>query len=271
MIDKKFQGQVAIISGGGRGIGKAVAEQLASLGAAVVLTARSEAQIADVAASLREQGAKAIAVPGDVGAPEQIDEIIGATLKEFGRIDILINNAAVIGPIQEVAKTDLNEWAYNIQVNLVAPFYFTRKLLPIMLEQKYGRIVNVSSGAAINPIVGASAYSASKAGLDMFSRAVAYELADSGVTVNSMHPGMVDTEMQVGLRSVDTRDSRLDFTRFHNAYEEGQLRSPVDVARAITWLAGPWSEDHNGEIFKIADDEWIRQVNADLGESQNHL
>ncbi len=135
-----------------------------------------------------------------------------------------------------------------------------------MLAQKYGRIVNITSGAAINPIMGASAYSAAKAGLDMFTRSVAYELADSGVTVNSMHPGMVDTEMQIDLRNVDTRDSRLDFTRFHNAYEQGQLRSPVDVARAITWLAGPWSQEHNGQIFKIADEGWIQQVNADLGE-----
>ncbi len=130
-----LQGQVAIVSGGGRGIGKAVAEQLASLGAALVLTARSEAQIASVAASLHEQGAKAIAVAADVSDSQQIDKIIKATLDEYGRIDILINNAGVLAPIQEVVKTEANEWAYNIQVNLVAPFYFIRKLLPRCLRK----------------------------------------------------------------------------------------------------------------------------------------
>jgi NAD(P)-dependent dehydrogenase (short-subunit alcohol dehydrogenase family) len=134
-----------------------------------------------------------------------------------------------------------------------------------MIDQQYGRIVNVSSGAGINPIVGASAYSSAKAGLDTFTRAVALELLNTGVTMNSFHPGMVDTEMQVDLRSVDTSETHLDLSRFHKAFEQGQLRAPSDVARAIVWLAGPWSRDHCGKIFRIADDEWLRQVNADLG------
>jgi NAD(P)-dependent dehydrogenase (short-subunit alcohol dehydrogenase family) len=100
----------------------------------------------------------------------------------------------------------------------------------------------------------------------MFTRALAQELTNSGVIVNSLHPGMVDTDMQVDLRSVDTGDSPLDFTRFHEAHEQGRLRTPQDVALAVTWLAGPWSRDHNGQIFSIADEEWIRKVNADLGE-----
>ena len=266
MASKKLQGQVAIITGGGRGIGKSAAEQLASWGATVVVTARSEEQVQSVAAKLREQGAKAIGVPGDVADPEQVEEITEAALEQFGRIDILVNNAAVVWPVEEVVDTDADEWTYNIQVNLLGPFYLVRYVLPAMIEQHYGRIVNVSSGAAINPIVGASAYSTAKAGLDMFTRAVAQELLNTGVTINSFHPGMVDTDMQVDLRSVDTSDTAFDLTRFHNAYEQGQLRAPNDVARAVTWLAGPWSRDHSGKIFRIADEEWIQQVNADLAE-----
>lgn len=265
MARKKLQGQVAIITGGGRGIGKAAAEQLAAYGASVVITARSEEQVEGVAAALREQGGQAIGVPADVADPEQVEAIVEAALEQFGRVDILVNNAGVIWPVEEVADTDPDEWTYNIQVNLLGPFYLVRSVLPLMLQQQYGRIVNVSSGAAINPIVGASAYSTAKAGLDMLSRAVALEIGNSGVTINSFHPGMVDTEMQVDLRSVDTTDAAFDLTRFHNAYEQGQLRSPVDVARAIVWLGGPWSRDHSGKIFRITDEEWIQQVNADLG------
>ncbi len=198
--------------------------------------------------------------------PGQVEKIIKATLAQFGRIDILVNNAAVVWPVDEVINTDADEWTYNIQVNLLGPFYLVRNVLSAMVAQRYGRIVNVSSGAAINPIVGASAYSIAKAGLDMFTRSLAQELLNTGVTINSFHPGMVDTDMQVDLRSVTTSDGHLDFTRFHDAYAQKQLRSPNDVARAITWLSGPWSREHSGEIFRIADEDWIRQINADLGE-----
>jgi NAD(P)-dependent dehydrogenase (short-subunit alcohol dehydrogenase family) len=264
MARQKLQGQVAIISGAGRGIGKAAAQQLASLGATVVLAARSKEQVERLAAELRGQGATAIGLPGDVAVPKQVEEITDSVLKQFGRIDILVNNAAVIWPVAEVVNSDVDEWAYAIQVNLLGPFYLVRKVLPVMISQQYGRIVNVSSGAAINPIVGASAYSTSKAGLDMFTRAVAAELPNPAVTINSFHPGMVDTEMQVELRSVDTSDTTFDLTRFHDAHQQGQLRKPNDVARAIAWLAGPWSSEQSGKIFRITDEEWIRQVNSDL-------
>jgi NAD(P)-dependent dehydrogenase (short-subunit alcohol dehydrogenase family) len=265
MAQMKLQGQVAIITGGGRGIGKAAAEQLAALGAAVVVTARSQEQVERVAAALQEQGASAMGLPGDVADPQQVERIVKSTIERFGRIDILVNNAGVIWPVQEVIETPIEEWQYNIQVNLLGPFYLIRHLLPLMVQQQYGRIVNVSSGAAINPIVGASAYSTAKAGLDMFTRATALEIQNTGVAINSFHPGMVDTEMQVDLRSVDTSDAGFSLTRFHDAYEQGQLRAPNDVARAITWLAGPWAGDHSGKIFRITDEEWIRQVHADLG------
>jgi NAD(P)-dependent dehydrogenase (short-subunit alcohol dehydrogenase family) len=265
MAANKLQGQVAIITGGGRGIGKAAAEQLAALGATVVVTARSQEQVEKVAADLRGKGASALGVSGDVAHAAHVRQIVEETQAQFGRIDIIVNNAAVVGPVKDVVDTDAADWAYSIQVNLLGPFYLVRQVLPFMIEQHYGRIVNVSSGAAINPIVGASAYSTSKAGLDMFTRAVAQELVNSGVTINSFHPGMVDTEMQVDLRSVDTSAATFDLNRFHDAYKQGQLRSPNDVAKAITWLAGPWSHEHSGKIFRITDEEWMRQVSADLG------
>ena len=261
---KKLQGQVAIVTGGSRGIGKAVAEQLAELGATVVVTARSEEQVQRVAAELQAQGAEAIGIATDVADPQQVESLLAQIQAQFGRIDILVNNAGIIWPVDEVVDCDPNAWIYNIQVNLFGPFFLTRGVLPTMIAQGYGRIVNVSSGAALNPIVGASAYSTAKAGIDSFTRAVAQELNDTGVTITSYHPGMVDTDMQVDLRSVDTQGAAFDLGRFHTAYEQKQLRSAETVARGVTWLAGPWSHEHSGKVFRITDEEWMRQVESDL-------
>ncbi len=266
MARKKLQGQVAIITGGSRGIGAAAAELLAQAGAAVVLTARNEEQVEAAAARLRSQGARAIGVPADVADLEQVEEVVESALDQFSRIDILVNNAAVIWPLEEVADTDADEWAYSLQINLLGPFFVARNVLPVMIDQHYGRILNITSGLALRPMIGSSAYSTAKAGLDMFTRVLAMELESTGVTVNGLDPGMVDTEMQSDIRSVDTSESRLDLTRFHERYEQGAMAAPADIARLIYWAVGPWSRSHNGEVFRRSDAGWLDQVNADLGE-----
>ena len=155
--------------------------------------------------------------------------------------------------------------AYTIQVNLLGPFYLTQSVLPLMIDQQFGRIINISSGAAMNPTVGESAYCVSKAGLDMLTKVLGLELAGTGVTANALYPGSIDTDMQADIRSVDTSESRLDFSRWHEAFEQGTLGSPTQAARLVLWLAGPWSRQHNGEIFRSNDPAWVAQVNADLG------
>lgn len=264
MAGKKLQGQVAIVTGSGRGIGAAIAERLAMAGANVVLNARSEEEVEAVAARLRAARARAIAVPGDITEPEIVEEIVESALDQFGRVDILVNNAAVIWPIDEIVDADPDEWAYNIATNLIAPFYLVRNVLPLMVDQGYGRILNVSSVAAISPVAGASAYCAAKAGLDMFTRTLALEIRDRGVTANTLYPGMVDTAMQEDIRSVDTTDSRLDTSYFHALHAQGKLSPAADVASMAYWLVGPWSRSRSGEIFNATDVEWLAQVARDL-------
>lgn len=266
MVAKKLQGQVAIVTGASRGIGAATAALLARAGASVILVARDELLAEKQARFLREAGGKAEVVSADVSDPDSIDPIIEVALEQFNRIDILVNNAGVIWPIDEVAEADLDEWAYNVHVNLIGPFYLMRTVLPVMQAQAYGRIVNVSSGAATHPVAGWSAYCAAKAGLDMLTRTAALELEGSPITLNSLHPGMVDTDMQDDIRSVDTDGSRLDYGRFHTAHEEGALRTPDAVARMIYWLVGPWSRGRTGEVFSAGDADWLATVQHDIPE-----
>ncbi len=263
-IARKLQGQVAIITGGGRGIGAVTAALLARAGASVVLSARSGEEIDAVAAQIQREGGKALAVAGDISDAEQVEEVVETALTQYDRVDILVNNAGIIWPIEEAAYADADEWIYNIHVNLIAPYVMARNVLPVMLDQGYGRILNITSGAATHVIPGWSAYCTAKAGLNMMTQALAAEVAESGVRINAFSPGMVDTEMQADVRSVDPDESGFDYQRFHEAYERGQLRSPDDVARMIYWIVGPWGRSFNGKLFDAGDAAWAAQIEADL-------
>ena len=151
MAGKKLQGQVAVITGAGRGIGAAAAARLASAGARLVLAARSGEEVEAVGESLRKQGAKVFAVQADVIDAEGVEEVIETALEQFDRVDILVNSAGIIWPLAEIVDVDTEEWLYNIWVNLGGPLLFTRNVLPLMIEQGYGRIVNVSSHGAETP------------------------------------------------------------------------------------------------------------------------
>jgi len=267
MVPKKLQGQVAIVTGSGRGLGAATARLLAEMGAAVVVTSRTQAEIDAVAQSITGAGGRAIAVAGDVSDLAQVEEVVESALDTFGRLDILVNNAAVLWPMDEVLEVDPEEWAYNIHINLVGSFYITHNILPIFVEQRSGRVINITSSIANKPVLGLSAYAVAKAGLDMLTRSLALELADSGVSVNALNPGMVDTSMQEEIRAVDTEGSRLDFSPYQRAYAEGRLRSPEQVAHAVAWLAGPWSRGRHGEFFSVNDPAFAQQVAQDLAVS----
>jgi NAD(P)-dependent dehydrogenase (short-subunit alcohol dehydrogenase family) len=163
-----LENQVAIVTGAGRGIGKAAALALARAGAAVVLAARSEGEINGTADEIKQQGGRVLAVPTDVSDMVQIDHLLVLTLRAFGKVDILINNAATVNPLGKVWEVSPRAWQQSLEVNLLGPFLCTRTVLPHMLERGSGRIINVSSGAAESNLEGASAYTAGKAGLERF-------------------------------------------------------------------------------------------------------
>jgi len=187
-----FTGRVAIITGAARGLGRAAAERLHARGAAVAINVRDRERAESVALSI---GERALAVPGDIAAPGMPDEIVRRTLERFGRVDILVNNAAVARSTR-FPKLTAEEWRLALEVNLTAPFLLTKAVLPTMRAQRYGRIVNVSSSAGRTvSTLGGAHYTASKAGLLGLTRAAAKELGQYGITVNAICPGMIDTEL----------------------------------------------------------------------------
>lgn len=190
----RLEGKVAIITGSGRGIGRATALLFAREGADVVVTARTQSEIEEVAEEVRRFGRKGLAVVADLCQEDQIEALVRRALDEFERVDILVNNAATPGT-HEVAKMPTWEWSYVVGVNLTAPFLTCRAVLDPMVKQRRGSIVNVSSRAAKVGRVNRSAYCAAKAGLVAFTMALAKEVDAYGIRVNALLPGPVNTRM----------------------------------------------------------------------------
>jgi 3-hydroxybutyrate dehydrogenase len=183
-----------VITGGGRGIGAAVAEALVAEGAAVVVSARSTDEIEGVAAELREGGGEAWAVTCDVTRPEQVESLAAESRDKMGAVDILVNNAGIARSAPLKTQT-LEEWNRILSVNVTGVFLCTQALLPGMIERGWGRVINIASIAGKMGAPYIAAYSASKHAVIGFTRSVAMEVATTGVTVNAVCPGYVDTPM----------------------------------------------------------------------------
>lgn len=261
---KLLHGQVAIVTGAGRGIGKATAKALSNAGASVVLAARTEGEILGVAREIKQAGGHALAIPTDVSDSAEVDHLLVLTLRAFGRVDILVNNAALIQPLGKVWEVSPAAWQRLIAVNLIAPFLCVRAVLPHMLERGSGRIINVSSGAAESNLEGASAYTASKAALERFCGTLAAEVDGSGVVVSAFRPGIVDTPMQTEMRQTPAqRFPRVGM--WQKWHRENQLRPIDEPALAIVWLASSFAEQSNGQRFSIDDETFRAQIASDLG------
>ncbi|RME75157.1 MAG: SDR family oxidoreductase [Chloroflexi bacterium] len=263
-FNELLSGQVVVVTGAGRGIGRATALALSEAGAAVVLVARSGDQITGVADEIRQTGRPALAIATDVSDATQVDHLLVLTLRAFGRVDILVNNAAVVEPIGKVWETSPLAWQKLMAINVIGPYLCARAVLPHLLERGSGRIINVSSGAADKNLQGLSAYCASKAALERFSGTLAAEVEGTGVVVSVLRPGIVDTDMQAVLR--ETPSSRFPHSEtWQKFHRENQLRSPREPALAITWLASRFGADSNGQTFTIDDDAFRQRIAADLG------
>jgi NAD(P)-dependent dehydrogenase (short-subunit alcohol dehydrogenase family) len=223
-----FSGRVAIVTGAARGLGRAAASRLYERGAAVVVNLRDQPRADAVAAAL---GERAHGVGGDLATPGVPEEIARRTIERFGRVDILVNNAA-LALTTRFADLTADEWRATLEVNLTAPFLLTKAVLPTMRAQRYGRIVNVSSSAGRTvSTLGGAHYTASKAGLLGLTRAAAKELGKFGITVNAVCPGMIDTELTRESASPET------LARLAASYPVPRLGTALEVADLICFVA----------------------------------
>jgi NAD(P)-dependent dehydrogenase (short-subunit alcohol dehydrogenase family) len=234
----RLDGKVALVTGGSRGIGKAVALALAARGADVAVLARSVEAAEPVAALLRAQRRKAVAGGGDVSRWDDVQRLVGTVQAALGRVDILINNAGTGGAHGFIWDLQPEALQTALLVNVLGPFLFMKALLPSMIERSAGVVINVSSGNARNPGPARSVYGTTKSGLDYLTRVAHQEAAPHGVRVYAFYPGPTDTDMQAHLRSDPAlpADVRAQLVARHT---EGRLFRPEQPAHGMAWLATP--------------------------------
>ena len=243
----KLADRLALITGGGRGIGRAIALAFAGEGASVIVAARTRKQVEQVAAEIIEAGFEALAVECDVANTASVAAAFTATTDKFGRLpDILVNNAGIV-ETHPFARTDESVWQRHLDVNLTGTFRCTRAALPAMLERGWGRIINVASIAGKTGAPYVSAYTASKHGVIGLTRSLALEVAAKGITVNAICPGYVDTAMTA--RGVDNIVSKTGKSAdealgvIKRMSPQNRLVTPEEVAALALLLA---SEDGRG-------------------------
>ena len=232
---KPLDGQVAVVTGASRGLGRACAIELASVGASVVVNYNTSPNPAsEVVKEITSAGGKAVAVGGDVGKPDDCKEIIGEAIANFGQIDILIANAGV-NRDKTLKRMAVDEWNEVINTDLNSAFYCVSAALPHMQERNYGRIIVMSSIIGQMGNVGQSNYAAAKAGLIAFAKSAAKELARNNITVNAMCPGFVETDMVMAL-SDDVKKALLANIPL------GRFGKPEEVANFVRFLVteGDW-------------------------------
>jgi len=255
--DRDLAGRVAIVTGGGRGIGRLVAEALAAAGAAVAVTARSEDQLAETVASISGAGGTAIALPGDVSDPESVTAAVQQVERLLGPIDLLINNAGISGPVGPVWEVDPGEWWRTFGVNLQGVFLFAHAVLPGMVARRSGRIINVASnaGAFRWPLV--SAYAVSKAAVIKFTENVARETKHYGVKVFAIHPGLLPIGMTTaaleGTFPSESPEGRLSsWTR--QQIDEGYGASREFAVELVLLLSSGEADSLSGCYLTVHDD-----------------
>jgi len=231
-----LEGKVAIVTGAGKGIGKAIALALSKEGVRVTIVARNPAEIEGVAQQIRQNGGEAIAVRADVSSEEEVAKMVGEAEQRFQRLDILVNNAAVNLPYTRLLEVGLSEWNRVLAVNLTGAFLTMRAVLPKMIAQRSGKIINISSIGARHGAAGRSPYRASKAALINLTESIAAEVKEFGIDVNAICPGPTDTPMQQDMR--------------HGKLPSG-LMKPEEIAAVAVFLASEQASGITGTAIDV--------------------
>lgn len=235
--------KVCLITGSARGIGYSIAEEFAANGAKIVLSDVLKDVLDSSVEKLSSSGVEVLGVVADVTNPEQVSELVSKTTEKFGRLDILVNNAGVTRDTLMLRMSE-DDWDLVIKVNLKGAFLMSQAAAKVMIKQRSGKIVNISSVVGLMGNAGQANYSASKAGLLGLTKSVARELAGRGICVNAVAPGYIETDMTAGL-SDQAKAAFLENVPLKRA---GQ---PIDIARAVTFLASSASDYVTGQVLGV--------------------
>lgn len=249
----KLEGKRAIVTGGGRGIGRAVALALAAEGAALVITSRSEPELQAVAAEARQVGLDVTVIPADVSKKDDVETVIRAA----GAVDILVNNAGVHGPIGAFSHADLEQWWAAMQINLGGTVRFCQGVIPGMVARGGGRIINLSGGGATSPRPNLAAYSVSKTAIVRLTENLAEELKPFNILVNAVAPGTVNTHLHDDVLAAGARAGEHLFQQTRLMRETGAGAVPAAVVAGLAvFLASGASEGLTGKLISALHDPW---------------
>jgi len=262
-MDLGLKNKVALVAASSQGLGRAVAEELAAEGAALVLCARDSRTLAETAASIAEKtNAHVLAVPADVTVAEDIKRLVDAGNERFGRIDILVTNAGG-PPAGRFEQLTHQQWEDAIRLTLLSAVELTRQVLPGMKERRWGRIINITSIAVKQPVENLLLSNSLRAGLTGFARTLANEVAPDGITVNNVLPGYTRTERLDELAQMMAEKQGISASEFRGKWEKeipmGRLGEPREFAAMVTFLASERASYVTGTSIQV-DGGWIRSL-----------
>jgi NAD(P)-dependent dehydrogenase (short-subunit alcohol dehydrogenase family) len=259
-VNNDLSGKVAIVTGGSRGIGQAIAHSLVKSGASVAICARSEKDLATAAGQLSEQvkgrEQKIFHRVVNVASQEECQNFVRTVEQRLGAVDILVNNAGVYGPMGATEDVDLNSWQEALQINLMGSLHMATAVIRKMKERRYGKIIQLSGGGATAPLPGISAYAASKAAVVRLMETLAEEVREFGIDVNCVAPGALNTKMlEEVLRAGEAKVGPKFYARALKQNEEGG--TPLEVgASLVNFLASSQSDGLTGKLISAVWDPW---------------
>jgi len=258
----RLTGRTAIVTGAGRGIGRAIARAMAREHAAVVVASRTLSEVEETAALIRAEGRRALAVAADVSDWQSVQDLATRTVDAFHGIDILVNNAGVQGCIGPLVENDVEAWARTVQINLLGVFHCCKAALPHMIQQRKGKIINLSGGGATGPRPCFSAYAASKAAVVRLTETLAEEVKPYYVQVNAIAPGAVNTNMQEQIRAAGARAGDRAWTEARALLKTGG--TPPELAASLAvFLASDASNGLTGKLIAAPYNDGWQSWDAD--------
>jgi len=251
----KLKDRIAIVTGAGRGIGRAIALAFAREGADVVVVSRTLSEVQETAAQVMALGRRSFPLQVDVSRKEDVERMVELALGEFGKVDVLVNNAGILGPLGPLVQNDVERWIETIKVNLIGTFLCCKAVLPIMIKHGGGKIVNLSGGGAAYPHPCFSAYATSKAAVVRLTETLAEELKEFNIQVNAIAPGAVNTRLREEIMAAGEVAGQKASAEAEKVRERGGTSPDLAAALAV-FLASDESDGLTGKLISAVWDDW---------------